>query len=46
MKKSNVTVIVPIHELTEVTKSLFAVAVQSIAQQTLMPEEVLIVTPA
>ena len=45
MKKSNVTVIVPIHELTEETKSLFAVAVQSIAQQTLMPDEVLIVTP-
>jgi glycosyltransferase involved in cell wall biosynthesis len=46
MKKSNVTVIVPIHELTEETKPLFAVAVQSIAQQTLMPDEVLIVTPA
>ena len=46
MKKSNITVIVPIHELTEETKSLFGVAMQSVAQQTVMPDEVLIVTPA
>jgi len=46
MKKSNITVIVPVHTLTEKTKPMFSIAVQSIAQQTLLPDEVLIVTPS
>lgn len=46
MKKSNITVIVPVHTLSETTKPMFSIAMQSIAQQTLLPDEVLIVTPS
>lgn len=41
--KSDITVIIPVHELTEVTEKLFNNAIKSIAEQVVKPDAVLIV---
>ena len=43
--KTDVTVILPVHELTDSVKPLFDIAIQSINQQTVTPDKVLVVTP-
>lgn len=43
--QSNISVIIPVHELDELTKPLFANAIQSIILQTTKPDEVVIVVP-
>ena len=43
--KTDVTVILPVHELADSTKPLFDIAIQSINEQTVAPDKVLIVTP-
>lgn len=45
MEKSNISVIIPVHELNEETKTLLNNAVQSVADQTVRPDEVIIVVP-
>jgi hypothetical protein len=45
MKKTDITVIVPIHELTDSTKASFAIAMESIEKQRVAPDEVLLVVP-
>jgi hypothetical protein len=47
MKKSNsnISVILPVHELTEETKPMFLNAVKSVEQQTVKPDELVIVIP-
>jgi hypothetical protein len=42
---TNITVILPVHELTEQTKPLFDNAVKSVQEQLVMPDELLIVVP-
>jgi GT2 family glycosyltransferase len=43
--KNNISVILPVHELNEETKLLFANAVTSVKEQTLRPDELVIVVP-
>lgn len=43
--KTDVTVILPVHELNDNTKPLFDIAIQSVNLQTVMPDKVLIVVP-
>ena len=43
--KTDITVILPIHELDETTKQLFENAVLSVAQQTVKPDALIIVVP-
>lgn len=43
--KLDVTVIIPVHELDDNTKKLFANAVESVKQQTVKPENLMIVLP-
>jgi hypothetical protein len=43
--KSNISVILPVHELTDETKQLFSNAIKSVADQKVIPEELVIVTP-
>lgn len=45
MEKSNISIIIPVHELNEETKILLNNAVQSVADQTVRPDEVIIVVP-
>lgn len=44
-EKNNIAVILPVHELDENTKQLFANAVQSVKDQTVVPDELVIVVP-
>ena len=44
-KKSNITVVLPVHELNEVTDKMFDIAFESIVRQQVQPDAVLIVTP-
>lgn len=44
-KKTNISVILPVHELNDETKVLFNNAIQSVAEQLLRPDELLIVVP-
>ena len=43
--KNNISVILPVHELNDVTKTLFSNAVQSVKEQISKPEELIIVVP-
>lgn len=43
--KTDISVIIPVHEITEGTEKLFANAITSVADQSVRPDEVLIVTP-
>lgn len=45
MEKNNISVILPVHELNEVTKPLFNNAVQSVREQIVRPDELVIVVP-
>jgi GT2 family glycosyltransferase len=45
MTNSNISIIIPIHELTDDVKTLFPNAMASVIQQTVRPSEVIIVTP-
>lgn len=45
MSKSNITVIVPVHKLTDETSKLFGIAVESIMRQDVKPDAVFIVVP-
>jgi len=45
MEKNNISVILPIHSLDEQTKELFANAVLSVSEQTVRPDELVIVVP-
>jgi GT2 family glycosyltransferase len=42
---TNISVILPIHEFNETTKALFAIAVKSVEDQLVLPDELLIVVP-
>jgi hypothetical protein len=44
-ENTNISVILPVHELTESTKPMFANAVKSVELQKLQPDELVIVTP-
>lgn len=44
-KNTNISVILPVHELNDETKTLFSNAVQSVAEQILRPDELVIVVP-
>jgi hypothetical protein len=46
MEKVNISVILPVHELNEVTKPMFSNAVKSVETQIVLPDELLIVVPA
>lgn len=43
--KNNISVILPVHELNDQTKVLFANAVKSVEEQTVVPDELVIVVP-
>lgn len=45
IEKNNISVIMPVHELNEDTKLLFANAVASVKDQIVRPDELVIVTP-
>ena len=45
MKNTNISVILPVHELNEETKLLFSNAVQSVIDQTIRPDKLIIVVP-
>ena len=44
-EKTNISVILPVHELNEETKQLFANAVLSVREQDVQPDELIIVVP-
>jgi len=44
-EKNNISVILPVHELNDETKTLFDNAVQSVKSQTVRPDELVIVVP-
>jgi len=44
-EKNNITVIIPVHELTDKTRPLFEIAIESLAAQVVKPDAVLIVVP-
>jgi GT2 family glycosyltransferase len=44
-KKSNISLIVPVHELTDDTKTYFPNAIQSVKEQIVKPDELIIVVP-
>ncbi len=44
-KKTDITVIIPVHEMTEAAEKLFANAIKSISEQFVKPEAVIIVVP-
>jgi glycosyltransferase involved in cell wall biosynthesis len=44
-ENTNISVILPVHELNEVTKPMFANAVKSVELQKVQPDELVIVTP-
>jgi uncharacterized protein with NRDE domain len=43
--KTDISVILPVHELDNTTKQLFANAVKSVTDQTVRPDTLIIVTP-
>ena len=43
--KTNITVIIPVHELSEKTEKSFLNAIKSVEYQYIKPDEVIIVTP-
>jgi GT2 family glycosyltransferase len=43
--KTNISVIIPVHELNDETKKLYSNAVQSVIEQTTQPDELIIVVP-
>lgn len=45
IEKNNISVIMPVHELNEITKQLFSNAVLSVKEQIVRPDELVIVTP-
>jgi hypothetical protein len=45
MEKSNISIILPVHELNEDTKKLFSNAIISVKDQTVKPDELVIVVP-
>lgn len=45
MEKTNISVILPVHELNDETKQLFSNAVQSVFDQIVKPEKLIIVVP-
>jgi hypothetical protein len=45
MEKTNISVILAVHELTDETKNLFTNAVQSVKEQLVRPDELVIVVP-
>lgn len=45
MEKTNISVILPVHELNEETKTLLNNAIKSVSQQQVRPDELIIVTP-
>lgn len=45
MEKNNISIILPVHSLDEVTKQLFANAVGSVKTQSVRPDELVIVVP-
>lgn len=45
MENTNISIILPVHELTDETKKLFSNAIQSIAEQIVKPSELVIVVP-
>jgi hypothetical protein len=45
MEKNNISVILPVHQLNEETKGLFKNAVTSVLEQTVRPENLIIVVP-
>lgn len=45
MEKTNISVIIPVHELNDETKKLFENAVSSVTEQTVLPDELIIVIP-
>lgn len=46
MKMSNISVILPVHELNEVTKPMLINAIKSVEEQKVKPDELLIVVPS
>lgn len=44
-EKTNISVIIPVHELNDLTKTLFANAVTSVKEQIVKPDELIIVVP-
>ena len=44
-EQNNISVIIPVHELDEITKQLFSNAVASVKAQTVQPDELVIVVP-
>lgn len=46
MEKSNISVIIPVHELNEQTEKLFGNAVASVKDQIVRPDELVIVVPS
>ncbi len=44
-QKNNISVILPVHELNEITKPMFTNAVNSVKEQTVRPDELVIVVP-
>jgi hypothetical protein len=42
---NNITVILPVHELNDETKNLFSISIESVKQQIVRPDYLLIVTP-
>ncbi len=45
-ERSNISIILPVHELDEVTKELFLNAIKSVEAQKVLPDELVIVVPA
>ena len=45
-EKTNISVVLPVHELTEETKKLFSNAILSVREQIKQPDELIIVVPA
>ena len=45
MNKTNISVILPVHELNEETKQMLTNAVQSVTDQIVTPDELIIVAP-
>ena len=46
MEKTNISVILPVHELNDVTKPMFLNAIKSVEEQKVKPDELLIVVPS
>lgn len=45
MKKSNISVILPVHELNEITKPMLSNAIKSVEEQKVKPDELILVVP-